>query len=79
MGQTFSTFIGIDAALRRKPFTFVAIDTSRKLQVVGSGDAVDVLSFIAGLTDALVALSPPWKGGKSADGSYPPYCCPPNA
>jgi hypothetical protein len=65
----FGTFIGIDAATGRKPFTLIAIDSTRKLRVVGGGDAVDVLSFVAGLGNALIALSPPWKGGKTADGA----------
>jgi hypothetical protein len=69
MQQTFSTFLGVNAASGRKPFTFVVIDPNRKLRVVGSGDTVDVLSFVAGQNDILVALSPPWKGGKPADGS----------
>jgi hypothetical protein len=69
MQHTFSTFLGVDAAAGRKPFTFVAIDPNRRLRVVGGGDAVDVLSFVAGQNNVLVALSPPWKGGKPADGS----------
>ena len=72
MQQTFSVILGVDAASGRRPFTFVALDPNRRLQVVGGGDAVDVLSFAAGQNDALIALSPPWKGGKPGDGSAAP-------
>jgi hypothetical protein len=71
MGSTFSTFIGVDSSSRRKPFTFVALDPGRKLRVVGGGDAVDVLSYVAGLNDALIAFSPPWKGGHPLEGQPP--------
>jgi hypothetical protein len=77
MAPEFSVIIGVDAASRRKPFTFVALDPGRKLRVIGKGDTVDILSYLAGLGDALISFSPPWKGGKPAEGLPPGALLPP--
>lgn len=68
MPSNFSAFVGVDAGAGRKPFTFVVLDAGQKLRTVGGGQAVDVLSYLAGLGDALVALSPPWRGGRPIEG-----------
>lgn len=74
MAHEFSTFIGVDCSTSRKPFTYVALDLKRKQLAVGSGGAVDVLSFAAGQSSALLALSaPPHRGSfKAARGDEPP-------
>jgi hypothetical protein len=59
MPTDFSTIIGVDAGSGRKPFTYLAIDAHCQLLSLGSGDAVDILSFAAGQSSALVAISPP--------------------
>ncbi len=58
MLPTFTTYIGVDTGAGRKPFTYIALDASRKLLAVGSGSTVDVLSFAFGQSSALLALSP---------------------
>jgi hypothetical protein len=59
MPADFATYIGVSASSGRKPFTYLAIDTGRKLLALGTGSMVDVLSFALGQTSALLALSPP--------------------
>jgi hypothetical protein len=59
MSTDFSTFIGVDAGPGRRPFTYLAIDAHCQLLSLGSGDAVDILSFAAGQSSALLAVSPP--------------------
>lgn len=59
MPPAFSSFIGVDAAPGRRPFTYICLDPSRKLLAVGSGTAVDVLSFAFGQPTTLLAFSPP--------------------
>ena len=58
MPTNFTTFIGVDTGAGRKPFTYIALDASRKVLAVGSGSSVDVLSFALGQQTALLALSP---------------------
>ncbi len=70
----FSSFLGVDSGAGRKPFTYVALDSNRRLLAVGSGGAVDVLSFAAGQPSVLVALSAPQRPGSLKPGatSEPP-------
>ena len=74
MGHDFSTFIGIDTGMGRRPFTYVALDRQRRLLAMGGGSAVDVLSFTAGLQSGLAAVSPPDRPGslKPARAEEPP-------
>ena len=68
MTHDFSTFIGVDTGSGRRPFTYVALDVHRKLLAVGTGAAVDVLSFAAGQQSALAAISPPDRPGSLKPG-----------
>ncbi|HCE17008.1 MAG TPA: hypothetical protein DEQ80_04030 [Anaerolinea thermolimosa] len=65
MPPAFSSFIGVDAATGRRPFTYLCLDPSRKLLAVGSGTAVDVLSFAFGQSTTLLAFSPPHRTGQT--------------
>lgn len=73
MAQEFAAYIGIDAGSGRKPFTYTCLDAKRKLLAVGSGSTVDVLSYAAGQTAALAAVSAPVRPGslKLAHASEP--------
>lgn len=68
MPPAFSSFIGVDAAPGRRPFTYTCLDSSRKLLAVGSGTAVDVLSFAFGQSTTLLAFSPPHRSGQALSG-----------
>lgn len=68
MPPVFSSFIGVDAAPGRRPFTYICLDSSRKLLAVGSGTAVDVLSFAFGQSTTLLAFSPPHRPGQALAG-----------
>lgn len=68
MPPAFSSFIGVDAAPGRRPFTYICLDSSRKLLAVGSGTAVDVLSFAFGQSTTLLAFSPPHRPGQAPSG-----------
>lgn len=80
MPPAFATYIGVDTAAGRKPFTYIALDSSRKLLAVGAGGMVEVLSFAFGQSSTILALSPrphPYRGahahpesGLVAVGSY---------
>lgn len=73
MAQEFAAYIGVDTGSGRKPFTYACLDAKRKLLAVGSGSAVDVLSFAAGQSSALTAVSAPARPGslKSARANEP--------
>ena len=64
----FFTYLGVDAANGRKPFTYVALDQQRRLLAVGGGSAVDVLSFAAGQPAVLIGLSSPNRPGSCKPG-----------
>jgi len=59
MSPVFSTFIGVESGSWRRPFTYIALDSDRKLLAVGSGSPVDILAFAFGQSSALLALSSP--------------------
>lgn len=63
----FTTFLGVDISGGRKPFTYVALDAKRKALAVGGGSAVDVLSYAAGQTSVLVAISAPAHASNMAE------------
>lgn len=63
MSVVFSSFVGVDTSSGKRPFTYVSLDADLHLQAVGGGDGVDVLSYVAGLSSALVAVSTPVHAG----------------
>ncbi len=60
MGVARITCLGIDLnGGGRKPVTFVALDSERRLMALGAGQEEDALAFAAGQTTALVAINAP--------------------
>jgi len=64
--MSFTTFVGVSAAINRAHLTYAALDTDCRLLAVGDGSAVDVLSFAAGQSAALVAISAPARSKAAA-------------
>jgi hypothetical protein len=59
MFSTQMTFIGVDPAAGRRPFTYAALDHERKLVVLARGQMEDVLAFASGQSAACVAVNAP--------------------
>lgn len=53
------TFVGVDTAGGRTPFTYAALDGRGKVQALADGSLEDVLAFLAGLGQACVAVNAP--------------------
>lgn len=56
---THTTFIGIDPTAGGRPFTYAALDSELELLALGQGNMDEVLAFVAGQREALVAVSAP--------------------
>ena len=56
---THTTFIGIDPTAGHRPFTYVAIDSDRRLLALGQGELGDILAFVGGQHQAFVAVCAP--------------------
>jgi hypothetical protein len=56
---TQTTFIGIDPARGRSPYTYAALDADRNLLALGAGELDDVLAFVGGQSSAYVAVNAP--------------------
>ena len=56
---THSTFIGIDPTAGERPFTYAALNDGLELLALGHGNMEEVLAFIAGQREAVVAISAP--------------------
>ncbi len=56
---TESTFIGIDPTAGQKPFVYAALNADLRLLALGRGEMNDVLAFVAGQRQALVAVCAP--------------------
>jgi len=54
-----TTFLGIDPTAGRKPFVFAALDGDLRLLALGQGDMDEVLAFVAGQRQAIVAVCAP--------------------
>lgn len=59
MFTTQTTFVGIDPTAGRRPITYAALDSGLRLLALGAGDLNEVIAFVAGLSQALVAVSAP--------------------
>lgn len=55
------SFIGIDPTAGRKPFTYAALDDDLHLTALGHGSLDEVLAFMAGQSQAVVAVCAPRK------------------
>jgi hypothetical protein len=53
------TFIGIDIASSRRPFTLAALDNSLHLIALSQGEELEMLGFCAGQSNALAVISAP--------------------
>lgn len=56
---TNATFIGIDPTAGQRPFTYTALNHDLDLLALGQGDLNEVLAFVAGQREAMVAVSAP--------------------
>lgn len=56
---TNATFIGVDPTAGQRPFPYAALDTELRLLALGAGDIEEVLAFIAGQREAIVAICAP--------------------
>jgi hypothetical protein len=56
---TNTTFLGIDPTAGRKPFSYAALDSNRRLLALGQGSLEEVLAFTAGQNQALAAVCAP--------------------
>lgn len=61
MFYTNTTYLGIDPTAGGKPFTYAALDHDLRLLALGRGDMDDVLAFVAGQKEAIVAVCAPRK------------------
>jgi hypothetical protein len=59
MFYTNTTFLGIDPTAGQRPFAYAALDHDKRLLALGEGDIEDVLAFVAGQRQAVVAVSAP--------------------
>lgn len=66
MFSTNTSFIGIDPTAGQRPFTYAALDQELHLLAIGQGDMDEVLAFVAGQRDALVAVSAPRRPNQGA-------------
>lgn len=56
---TNATFIGIDPTAGEKPFAYAAIDNQKKLMALGSAPFQEILAFVAGQQEAVIAVCSP--------------------
>ena len=59
MFATQISFIGIDPTGGQKPMTYAALEEDLRLLALGQGDLNEVLAFVAGQRQAIVAISAP--------------------
>jgi hypothetical protein len=52
-------FVGVDPSGGRKPFTYAAFDSQTRLLTLADGELEDVLAFLGGQQQALVAICAP--------------------
>jgi hypothetical protein len=54
-----TTCIGIDIASSRRPFSYAALDSSRRLLALGQCQILEILAFTSGQEQAVIALNAP--------------------
>ncbi len=54
-----TTFLGIDPTAGKRPFVYAALDEELKLLALGQGEMEEVLAFVAGQRQAVVAVCAP--------------------
>lgn len=59
MFATHTTFVGVDPTAGRRPFTYAAVQDDLRVIAQGKGKMNDVLAFIGGLHQAIVAVNAP--------------------
>jgi hypothetical protein len=59
MFSSHTTFIGIDPTAGQRPFAYVAVDQDLRLLALGLGSMDEVLAFVAGQRQAIVAVAAP--------------------
>ena len=59
MFYTNATYIGIDPSAGRRPFIYAALDHELRPIALGQGNIEDILAFVAGQRQAVVAVAAP--------------------
>ncbi|NMB53769.1 MAG: hypothetical protein GYA15_03630 [Leptolinea sp.] len=59
MLKKYLAYVGIDVQAHQKPFFYTVLDSTLEVIATGHGRMVDVLSYLAGLSSALVAVNGP--------------------
>lgn len=59
MDVKHTTCIGIDILSSRRPFSYAALDSSRRVLALGQGQILEILAFTSGQEQAVVALNAP--------------------
>jgi hypothetical protein len=59
MFTSYSNFIGIDPTAGQRPFAYAMLDSNLRLLAMGHGELDEVLAFVAGQRQAVVAVSAP--------------------
>jgi hypothetical protein len=59
-----TTFLGIDPTAGQRPFAYAAVDHDLRLLAIGQGNMDEVLAFVAGQRQALVAVCAPRRPNK---------------
>jgi hypothetical protein len=64
-----TTYAGLDLTPGLHSFTFAALDENQRILVIGVGESIDVLSYLAGLPRAVVGVNAPPRlnAGRMAD------------
>ena len=64
MDEVHTTCIGIDIAPSRRPFSYAAIDSNKRLLALGQCQILEVLAYTSGQERALIALNAPFQLNK---------------
>lgn len=59
MHEKYQAYVGIDVQAHQKPFFYSVLNSALEVVATGHGRMVDVLSYLAGLSSALVAVNGP--------------------
>ena len=59
MFSSQTTYIGIDPTAGKRPLTYTALDSGLRLLALGEGNLNDILAFLAGQRQAVVAICAP--------------------
>jgi len=64
LDSVHTTCIGIDIAPSRRPFSYAALDSEKRLLAMGQCQILEVLAFTSGQQQALIAMNAPMRPGQ---------------